>query len=176
MFDFAWSEIALIGVVALVLIGPKDLPVAIKAISTTIKKMRRMAGEFQTHVDEMLREADLHEVSDTIRDMRGLSVRGAITRAIDPDGSVTRSIADPFHDRPVPPVSTLDVTEHTIPERPGPASVGPAPDFLPPGARPPASIQPPAPPWAAPDFVPPHQELGHHEPAHHEPAAGTENT
>ncbi len=43
MFDFAWSEIALIGVVALIAIGPKDMPVAIKAVAEMIKKARRMA-------------------------------------------------------------------------------------------------------------------------------------
>jgi len=59
MFDFAWSEIALIVVVAVIFIGPKDLPVAIKAVTGMLKKARRMAGEFQTHVDEMVREADL---------------------------------------------------------------------------------------------------------------------
>ena len=138
MFGFEWSEIAVIAVVALICIGPKDMPVAIRAITRTIKKMRRMAGEFQTHVDDMLREADLHEVSDTIRDMRGLSVRGAITRVIDRDGSITRSIADPFQEHPVPPV-----TEQAVPDRPIQAA-GPPPDFLPPTARPPASIQPPA--------------------------------
>jgi sec-independent protein translocase protein TatB len=58
MFDFAWSEIAIIAAVALVVIGPKDLPVALRAVSGFVKKARRMAGEFQTHVDEMMREAD----------------------------------------------------------------------------------------------------------------------
>ena len=62
MFDFAWSEIALIAVVALIAIGPKDMPVAIRAVTGWIKKARRMAAEFQTHVDEMVREADLSEV------------------------------------------------------------------------------------------------------------------
>ena len=47
MFDFAWSEIALVGVVALIAIGPKDMPVAIRSHDHAIKKMRRMAGEFQ---------------------------------------------------------------------------------------------------------------------------------
>ena len=62
MFDFAWSEIALIAVVALIAIGPKDMPVAIRAVTGGIKKARRMAAEFQTHVDEMVREADLDDV------------------------------------------------------------------------------------------------------------------
>ena len=54
MFDFAWSEIVLIGAVALIAIGPKDMPAAIRTVSNMVKKARRMAAEFQTHVDEDL--------------------------------------------------------------------------------------------------------------------------
>ncbi len=144
MFGFDGPEIAVIAVVALICIGPKDMPVAIRAITGAIKKMRRMAGEFQGHVDDMLKQADLHEVSDTLRDLRGLNMRGAITRAVDPDGSIMRGFSDPFHDHPVPPV-----TERVVPAGPV-ITAGPPPDFLPPGARPPAAIQPPA-----PDFLPP---------------------
>ncbi len=162
MFGFEWSEIAVIAVVALICIGPKDMPVAIRAITGAIKKMRRMAGEFQGHVDDMLREADLHEVSDTIRDIRGMNVRGAITRAIDPDGSVGRSLADPFRDRPVPPAAR-PLPERAVDDRilPGSSSLGqpytpvsgsPPPDFLPPGVRPPRAAAEPGP---KPDFLPP---------------------
>ena len=51
MFDFAWSEIVLIGVVALIAIGPKDLPVAMKAVSGMVKKARRMAALFSIMYD-----------------------------------------------------------------------------------------------------------------------------
>jgi sec-independent protein translocase protein TatB len=155
LFGFDGPEIMVIAVVALVCIGPKDMPVAIRAITGAIKKMRRMAGEFQGHVDDMLKEADLHEVSDTLRDLRGMNVRGAITRAVDPDGSIARGLTDPFHDRPVPPVAPYPVppfavmTAHDVPAAPA-ISAGPPPDFLPPGVRPPAAIHPPA-----PDFQPP---------------------
>ena len=102
MFDFAWSEIALIGVVALVLIGPKDMPVAIRAISNVIKKARRMAGEFQTHVDEMVREANLDEVRSQIQEIRNFDIRGEVEKAVDADGSIRGSFAsqpfDPWKD------------------------------------------------------------------------------
>jgi sec-independent protein translocase protein TatB len=152
MFDFAGSEIVLIGIVALVLIGPKDLPIAIKGISSAIKKMRRMAGEFQTHVDEMVREANLSEVKDTLSDLRGLNVKSAVRRAIDPDNTLRGAFADPFRDNPVKPVmAPLDAMAETqIPERPTPAIAAPAPAFIPPNAAPPASIQP-----APPAFIPP---------------------
>jgi sec-independent protein translocase protein TatB len=148
MFDFAWSEIALIGVVALVAIGPKDMPVAIKAISDTIKKMRRMAGEFQGHVDEMLKEANLGEVKSTFDELRGMNVKSAMRRAVDPDGTLRTAFADPFREHPVRPVMTpLDQPIADQPAEPRPQQAAPA--FIPPNTAPPAPIQP------APAFIPP---------------------
>ncbi len=107
MFDLAWSEIALIGVVALIAIGPKDMPVAIKAVAEMVKKARRMASEFQTHVDEMVREANLHEVRDHINDIRSMDIKGKIMSAVDGDGSIRRTISDrPFNAAP-PPVTPV---------------------------------------------------------------------
>jgi len=94
MFDFAWSEIALIGIVALVAIGPKDLPVAIKAVAALIKKARRMAGEFQVHVDEMVREADLQDVRREFNDLRRMDIKGRILSAVDSDGTIRKTITD----------------------------------------------------------------------------------
>lgn len=107
MFDLAWSEIALIGVVALIAIGPKDMPVAIKAVAEMVKKARRMASEFQTHVDEMVREANLHEVRDHINDIRSMDIKGKIMSAVDGDGSIRRTMSDrPFNAAP-PPVTPV---------------------------------------------------------------------
>jgi sec-independent protein translocase protein TatB len=103
MFDFAWSEIALIGVVALVLIGPKDMPVAIKAVSGMIKKARRMASEFQSHVDEMVRDTELAEVRQQLAEIRNMDIRGEIERTVDADGSLRRSLSDPLVTPPPPP-------------------------------------------------------------------------
>lgn len=96
MFDFAWSEFALIGVVALVFIGPKDLPVAIKAVAEMVKKARRMAGEFQTHVDEMVKEANLGEVRDQFNDLRRMDIKGKILSVVDDDGSIRRTMSQPL--------------------------------------------------------------------------------
>ena len=96
MFDFAWSEIALIGVVALVLIGPKDMPVAVKAVTGFIKKARRMASEFQSHVDEMVRDTELADVRQQINEIRNFDIRGEFERTVDADGSLRRSFEDPL--------------------------------------------------------------------------------
>lgn len=94
MFDFAFSEIALIGIVALVAIGPKDLPVAIKTVADMVKKARRMAGEFQTHVDEMVRDANLGEVRDQFNDLRRMDIKNKILDAVDGDRTIRRTIAE----------------------------------------------------------------------------------
>src|SRR6201997_1889796 len=97
MFDFAWSEIMLIGAVALIAIGPKDMPAAIRTITGMIKKARRMAAEFQTHVDEMVREAELGDVKAAFNDLRRMDIPAALEKAIDPD----RSIRKTFEDNPL---------------------------------------------------------------------------
>ncbi|ACI50235.1 twin-arginine translocation protein, TatB subunit [Gluconacetobacter diazotrophicus PA1 5] len=94
MFDFAWSEMAVIGVVALLLIGPKDMPVAIRTVTGLIKKGRKLASEFQSHVDEMVRDADLTEARDQLNRMRRLNVRNQIMQAIDGDGTIRRTIEE----------------------------------------------------------------------------------
>ncbi len=97
MFDFAWSEIAVIAAVALLAIGPKDMPVAIRTVASMIKKARRMASEFQTHVDEMVREANLEDVRNQINEIRNFDVRGEIERHVDPDGDIRDTLtSNPF--------------------------------------------------------------------------------
>lgn len=97
MFNFAWSELAVIAVVALIAIGPKDMPAAIRAITTMIKKARGMAAEFQGHVDDLMREADLGSVRDQLNELRNFDVRGAVEKAVDPDGTLRDTLTtDPF--------------------------------------------------------------------------------
>ena len=159
MFDFAWSEIGLIGVVALIAIGPKDMPAAIKAVTGMIKKARRMAGEFQTHVDEMMREADLQEIREQINEIRNFDVKGEIERAIDEDGSIRAtlnenpldSLSTPLVSEPAAETAVLAETA-TITLEPAPkAEAAPpecieAPAFIPPAianrSQPPAFIPP----------------------------------
>lgn len=171
MFDFAWSQIALIAVVALIVIGPKDLPVAIRAITNTIKKARRMAAEFQTHVDEMVRDANLQDVRNQISDIRNFDIRTEIEKAVDPDGKIRDTFAsNPLDPNPAPASNVMPevvVAEPAVPpvlapisEATGAAPAVPdeplAPAFIPPNMIPPAeakaSVEEP-PPWVPPEIV-----------------------
>jgi sec-independent protein translocase protein TatB len=74
MFDFSWSEIMVIGAVALVAIGPKDLPKALRTAGTLVRRARGLAREFHNSVDEMIREAELDEVRRSILDTTKLDI------------------------------------------------------------------------------------------------------
>ncbi len=162
MFDLAWSEIALIGVVALIAIGPKDLPVAIKAVAEMMKKARRMASEFQGHVDEMVREANLHDVRDQFNDIRNLDIKGKILNAVDSDGSLQRtvnsSLNTPPYTPPPAPLPEVTVPAHEPQGTPDAlAGLAHVPEPTAPAApAPPAMIPPDVVPTApAPAFIPP---------------------
>ena len=172
MFDLAWSEIALIGVVALIAIGPKDMPVAIKAVAEMVKKARRMASEFQTHVDEMVREANLHEVRDHINDIRSMDIKGKILSAVDGDGSIRRTMSDSSFNAAPPPVTPVvneipfdtAVPAHAEHVIAAPEPIEPAPAFIPPSDAAVPVAEPP--PMIPPSYMDPRGA----PPAQHEPA------
>jgi sec-independent protein translocase protein TatB len=67
MLDMSWGEIMVIGAVALIVIGPKDLPKALRTIGQVTGKLRRMAAEFQGQFNEAMREAELDEVKKQLQ-------------------------------------------------------------------------------------------------------------
>ena len=66
MFDIGWSELLVIAVVAIVVIGPKDLPRAMRVVGQWTGRMKRMAREFQNQFNEALREAELDDVKKDV--------------------------------------------------------------------------------------------------------------
>ena len=67
MLDMSWGEIMVIGAVALIVIGPKDLPKALRTVGQMTGKLRRMASEFQGQFNEAMREAELDEVKKQLQ-------------------------------------------------------------------------------------------------------------
>ncbi|MBB3929193.1 sec-independent protein translocase protein TatB [Kaistia hirudinis] len=110
MFDIGWSEILVIVVVAIVVVGPKDLPPMLRAAGRMVAKMRRTAGEFQSQFNEALREAELDGVKESIDQIRGLNPLNDIKKSLDPIQAALSSptpIAKPAPE-PVPPPAGQD--------------------------------------------------------------------
>jgi sec-independent protein translocase protein TatB len=66
MFDIGWGELLVIGIVALVVIGPKELPGVVRTLGQSMAKLRRMAADFQNQFNEAMREAELADLKKDV--------------------------------------------------------------------------------------------------------------
>src|SRR5471032_2801837 len=105
MFDIDAGKILVVGVVALLVIGPKDLPRVLRTVGQTVGKMRRMASEFQNQFMEAIKEADLEDVKKeftAIRDSAAIDtsfdaaslMRDEITTAVEGPKEIGQSTID----------------------------------------------------------------------------------
>jgi sec-independent protein translocase protein TatB len=73
MFDIGWTELLVIGIVALIVIGPRELPKTLRTIGQMMTKVRRMASEFQGQFNEAIREAELDELRKEAEKLSGIT-------------------------------------------------------------------------------------------------------
>jgi sec-independent protein translocase protein TatB len=119
MFGFDWSELMIIVVVALVVLGPKDLPRALYQLGKWTRHARRITSDFQRHVDDIVRQAELEEVRKTVQDAgKQLDIRGQMAEHVN-------SVLDPVKDirkALEPPVELTTPLAQTDKAAPGPGS------------------------------------------------------
>jgi len=111
MFDLGWDEMLVIGVVALVVLGPKELPNALRTVSLLMKNARKLAGEFQTGVNDIIREADLEEARKKLTEVQSLNkntIQDAITKAVDPTGEMKTALQEATNVDPTGPTKPAD--------------------------------------------------------------------
>jgi sec-independent protein translocase protein TatB len=120
MFGIGWSEFVVIGVVALIAIGPKELPGVLRMVGQSLGKIRRMANEFQGQFQEAMREAEMADVRNEIED---LGTSAADVANIDPVGDANREIERALDDTPAD--EPADTTP--LPEPPSPVEETTAP-------------------------------------------------
>jgi sec-independent protein translocase protein TatB len=112
LFDLGWSEILLIGMVALIFIGPKDLPKALRVAGFWVKKARTLSREFQSSVEQMIREAELDEMRQELKKATEIDIEKEFRHTIDPTGSLAESLKPPelpdFSEAGVPATHTTD--------------------------------------------------------------------
>jgi len=137
MFDIGWSELLLIGIVALIAIGPKELPGALRTLGQWMGKVWRMASEFQNQFHEAMREAELADLKKEVDEM---ATKAQSYAHFDPIEDVRRDL-----EKAAGPPPDLDTLTDTASSPPPSAATPPA---APLPASPPAATE--APPAAAP--------------------------
>src|SRR5689334_7012926 len=105
MFDISWSEFAIIAVVALIAIGPKELPGVLRMVGQWMGKARKMASEFQSQFNEAMREAemaDLKKSFDEVKEAATGFTSGYIMTSLQKDVSDAMQLGD--IDKPKEPI------------------------------------------------------------------------
>lgn len=115
LFDLGWSEILLVGVVALVFIGPKDLPKALRVAGFWVRKARTLSREFQSSIDQMIRESELDEMRQDLKKASEFDLQQEFHNTIEPpargaEGAQPAAAPSP----PEPPLLGAPAAEETI--------------------------------------------------------------
>ncbi len=165
MLDIGWSEMAVIAVVALVVIGPKDLPKVLRSVGQWTNKARGLAREFQSHLDDLARQADVEDMKKQVEKAASIDLDKELRDAVDPKGELAEQIKIPEIPINLDPIEPAPTVSETTPVPPAPEAAAP---------EPPAPAAPAAAP--APTVVMPQVASGQHavaplvEPA--KPASG----
>ena len=88
MLDIGWTELLVIAMVAIIVVGPKDLPRMLRSLGRTAGQLRRTANEFREQFDDALRESELDELRTTMDDVSDLNpvnqIKNSISEGFDP--------------------------------------------------------------------------------------------
>ena len=88
MFDIGWTEMAVIALLLLLVIGPRELPTMMRTVGRYVRKARMLTRDFQHSLDEMAREAELDEAKKTIQSAKSMNLERSFEETLDPDGEV----------------------------------------------------------------------------------------
>lgn len=105
MFDLSWTEILLIGTAAIIFIGPKELPNALRTAGQWAGKARGLAREFQSSVDDMVRESDIAKIKDEVGRLGSGDLQRQIEQSIDPKGEINKAFSTPEFSLESPPAA-----------------------------------------------------------------------
>ena len=94
MFDIGWQELFIVGLIAIIVIGPKELPRVLRTVTLAVRKVRGMARDFQDGIDELAREADLEDLRKDLEKSATGDLDEEIGSIIDPAHELEESVKD----------------------------------------------------------------------------------
>lgn len=94
MLDIGWSEMLIVGLITIIVVGPKELPRVLRTVTQVIRKLRALASEFQSGIDDLAREAELQDLKQSIEKTASTDIAGEFEKAVDPTGEVSKSVKE----------------------------------------------------------------------------------
>ncbi len=91
MLDIGWNELLVIALVTIIVVGPKELPLVLRTVTQFMRKLRAMASEFQSGLDELARDAELQDLKKSIEKTASQDIAGDLEKSVDPTGEINRS-------------------------------------------------------------------------------------
>lgn len=94
MLDIGWPELMIIALITILVVGPKEIPRVLRTVTQIMRKVRGMASEFQSGIDELAREAELDDLKKDIEKTASKDIAGDLEKSIDPTGDVNKSVRE----------------------------------------------------------------------------------
>ena len=113
MFDIGWQELFIIAAIAIIVVGPRDLPRALKSISGYISKAKSMVRELQSGIDEVAREVDLENIRKDAQEASNIDIESELKDTIAPAKAIEKEFDDYTLD--VNEMSPTEVNEQELP-------------------------------------------------------------
>lgn len=134
MFDIAWSEFLVVAVVALVVVGPRDLPALLRTVGKTVATLRRMAGEFQTQFNDAMREAELDDLKREVTGLKDAASKAVGASPFQIARDELKNALDGGKPKAAPSALAGEAPKADASEQPAPSAL--APDIAPPAELP----------------------------------------
>lgn len=132
MIDLSWSEILVVAIVLIVVVGPKDLPRLLRSFGKTMSTVRSMAGDFRKQFDEAIKEADLQDLKSLADDARKLNPASEIKKALNPMEQAARDVRSGLDKamKPATPIAAEKPASTPRPAAPQKAGATAMPDAM----------------------------------------------
>ena len=94
MFDIGWQELFLIGLITILVVGPKEIPRVLRTVVAAVRKVRGLANDFQRGIDELARETELDEIRRDLEKSATLDLEREFEETIDPKGEMSEAVKE----------------------------------------------------------------------------------
>ncbi|MCH2400511.1 MAG: Sec-independent protein translocase protein TatB, partial [Pirellulales bacterium] len=94
MLDVGWQELFLIAVITIIVVGPKEIPRVLRTVTLWVRKVKDMAREFHSNIDDIAREAELDDIKKQLSEVQDFDIEREVGQTIDATGEMTNTIQE----------------------------------------------------------------------------------